>query len=294
MLNRKKYLIYVLCFFIAVSSLVGCYGPYRAERQYWLAQREYERFINKVNAASDSQEAEEIINKEAKEVILKLRKVELNYPLWPMAAQAKLLIANIYILEGLPDRAKKEYEGIIEEYTYYKEQCVSAMMALASLYKEEGNWLKAEEIYNEVTNEYLETQIGMQAPLLIARYYKSRAMNAEADIAYTDALDIYRDFIQQHSDIESMQYSMAALEQLVNVYGNQGRWVEAIAYLNDIIEDNSDSPLALQALLITGSIYEVQLNDRDKAFVFYKQAVDKFPESPLVQRAKERLELYGD
>jgi hypothetical protein len=38
----------------------------------------------------------------------------------------------------------------------------------------------------------------------------------------------------------------------------------------------------------------VQLNDRDKAFVFYKQAVDKFPESPLVQRAKERLELYGD
>ncbi|MDP8261192.1 MAG: tetratricopeptide repeat protein, partial [Candidatus Kappaea frigidicola] len=75
---------------------------------------------------------------------------------------------------------------------------------------------------------------------------------------------------------------------------DQGQWFEAINYLQDDIIKDSDSPLALQAMLITGTIYEVQFNSRDKAFEIYRQAVEKFPEDPMVGKIRDRLELYGE
>ena len=291
MLNRKNNIFYSLLVILCLLNSLGCYGPYGAERQYWLASREYTRLMKIINNSSDSDEINNIVNERAADVVVRLRRVELNYPLWPMAAQAKLLIANVYILQGLNERAQIEYESIIKDYSYYEEQCASAMIALASLYKESGDWKSAEEVYERVIGENFDTQIGFQAPLLIARYYKSRAMNVEADKAYQKAMNLYKEYISNNPDVPQ---ASIALEQLVNCYSDQGQWFEAINYLqNDIIED-SDSPLALQAMLITGTIYEVQFNNRDKAFEIYRQAVEKFPEDPMVGKIRDRLELYGE
>ena len=80
-----------------------------------------------------------------------------------------------------------------------KEQCASAMVILASIYKKRGDWSSAEEIYEKVINEYFDTRMGFQAPILIARYYKSRAMNTEADEAYKKAMGLYKDFIENNT-----------------------------------------------------------------------------------------------
>jgi len=286
---KKVILLFLIICFAAVNA--GCYGTYEAERQYWLASREYTRLVKSINNSSSSDEINNIVNERAADVVVRLRRVELNYPLWPMAAQAKLLIANVYILQGLNERAQIEYESIIKDYSYYEEQCASAMIALASIYKERGDWKSAEEVYDRVIDEYFDTQIGFQAPLLIARYYKSRAMNIEADKAYETAMNLYKEYINDNPDIPQ---SAIVLEQLVNCYSDQEKWHEAINYLQDDIIKDSDSPLALQAMLITGTIYEVQFNSRDKAFEIYRQAVEKFPEDPMVGKIRDRLELYGE
>jgi len=286
---KKVILLFLIICFAAVNA--GCYGTYEAERQYWLASREYTRLVKSINNSSSSDEINNIVNERAADVVVRLRRVELNYPLWPMAAQAKLLIANVYILQGLNERAQIEYESIIKDYSYYEEQCASAMIALASIYKERGDWKSAEEVYDRVIDEYFDTQIGFQAPLLIARYYKSRAMSIEADKAYETAMNLYKEYINDNPDIPQ---SAIVLEQLVNCYSDQEKWHEAINYLQDDIIKDSDSPLALQAMLITGTIYEVQFNSRDKAFEIYRQAVEKFPEDPMVGKIRDRLELYGE
>jgi len=286
---KKVILLFLIICFAAVNA--GCYGTYEAERQYWLANRQYERLLQSLNQASDESQRSEIIKDKAPEVIISLRKITINYPFLPLSSQAMLLIANVYIIEARLDRAIKEYENIINEFPHMREQCASAMIALASIYKERGNWRSAEEIYENVISEYFDTQIGFQAPLLIARYYKSRAMNIEADKTYETAMNLYKEYINDNPDVPQ---ASIALEQLVNCYSDQGEWLEAIRYLqNDIIED-SDSPLALQAMLITGTIYEAQFNSRDKAFEIYRQAIEKFPEDPLVEKIRDRLELYGE
>ena len=286
---KKVILLFLIICFAAVNA--GCYGTYEAERQYWLANRQYERLLQSLNQASDESQRSEIIKDKAPEVIISLRKITINYPFLPLSSQAMLLMANVYIIEARLDRAIKEYENIINEFPHMREQCASAMIALASIYKERGNWRSAEEIYENVISEYFDTQIGFQAPLLIARYYKSRAMNIEADKTYETAMNLYKEYINDNPDVPQ---ASIALEQLVNCYSDQGEWLEAIRYLqNDIIED-SDSPLALQAMLITGTIYEVQFNNRDKAFEIYRQAVEKFPEDPMVSKIRDRLELYGE
>ena len=278
----------IICF---VAAVTGCYGGYEAERKFWLANREYERLLLALNQTSNEFQKDEIIKKKAPEVIIVLRQVTINYPSLPLSAQAMLLIANVYVIEGHLDKAIKEYNCIMEEFPYMKEQCASAMVALASIYKERGDWDSAEEIYEEVISEYFDTRMGLRAPILIARYYKSRAMNIEAGEAYNKAMSLYKDFIESNEDIP---YALVALEQLVNCYNDQEQWHEVINYLQEHVIKNSDSPLALQAMLIIGTIYEAQFNNRDKAFEIYRQVVERFPESPLVEKIRSRLELLGE
>ncbi len=274
-----------------ITVITGCYGGYEAERKFWLANREYERLLLALNQTSNESQRDEIIKEKAPEVIIGLRRVTINYPSLPLSSQAMLLIANVYAVDGRLDKAIKEYNSIMEEFPHMKEQCASAMVALASIYKERGDWDSAEEIYEKVISEYFDTRMGFQAPTLIARYYKSRAMSIEADEAYKKAMDLYKGFIETNKD---MPYSLIALEQLINCYNDQEQWDEAVSYLQDHIIKNSDSPLALQGMLITGTIYEVQFNDRDKAFEIYRQVVERFPESPMIEKIKGRLELYGE
>jgi TolA-binding protein len=288
MKNRRLVLIFLFAFY--VLALFGCYGTYDAERDFWLANRKYERLIKKVNAAATAEDRQEVISQEAGDVIIALRNVTLSYPSWPFTSQAMLLIANVYVLEGRLDKAIMEYEEIIKEFPHMQEQSASAILALASIYKDEGDWDKARQLYQQVINEYLETQSGIMAPLQVARYYKSRAMNQEAEAAYGQAINTYKTVIREKYD---EPYSAAALEQLMNVYSDLGKWEEALEYLHKIANEYPDSPLALQAMLITGTIYEVQLNDRDKAFEIYSEMVEKYPQSPIVERIRERLKLYG-
>lgn len=288
MKNRR--IIFLFLFVLYVFSLAGCYGTYDAERDFWLANRKYERLVKKVNAAATPGDRQEVILEEADDVIVALRGVTLSYPSWPFTSQAMLLIANVYVLEGRLDKAIKEYEKIIDEFPHMQEQSASAMLALASIYKDEGNWDSARELYQQVIDAYLNTQSGLMAPLQVARYYKSRAMNQEAETAYDEAITIYKKVIKEQYD---KPYSAAALEQLINSYSDLGRWKEALEYLDQVANEYPDSPLALQAMLIAGTIYEVQLNDRDRAFEIYSEMIEKYPQSPLVERIRERLELYG-
>ena len=286
---KKPISVFIIVCFLSAAS--GCYGTYEAERKFWLANRQYERLMRDVSQAASSDKAERLIADRAPDIIIALREVTLNYPSLPLSAQAMLMIANVYAAEGRLERAAEEYRAVINNFAYMKEQCASAMAALASIYREKGDWAASEGLYQQVMSDYLDTQAGLQVPILVARYYRSRAMNTEAKTAYSKAIALYEKFIETNKD---HPYSMYALEQLMGCYGDLGEWDEALSYLDSLMLKHPQLPLTLQAMLIAGTIYEVEFNDRGSALEIYRQAVAMFPDDPASQRIQNRLKLHGD
>lgn len=76
---------------------------------------------------------------------------------------------------------------------------------------------------------------------------------------------------------------------------NQGKWQEAIVYLEDLLKYHSDDILADDAIFQLGDIYENHLSDKDKAMEYYKKILFEHKGSLYTIEARKRLRiLRGD
>ncbi len=75
----------------------------------------------------------------------------------------------------------------------------------------------------------------------------------------------------------------------------QGKWPEAIAYLQELLKYFSEDILADDALFQLGEIYENQLNDKEKASEYYKKILFDYKGSLYSVEARKRFRaLRGD
>lgn len=75
----------------------------------------------------------------------------------------------------------------------------------------------------------------------------------------------------------------------------QGKWTEAVAYLEKIVSQHGDDILADDAVFQLGEIYEKHLNDPEKAAEYYKKILFEFKGSLLTVEARKRFRmLRGD
>jgi tetratricopeptide (TPR) repeat protein len=75
----------------------------------------------------------------------------------------------------------------------------------------------------------------------------------------------------------------------------QGKWTEAVSYLEELLKYNSEDILADDALFQLGDIYENQLNDKEKAAEFYKRILFDYKGSLYGVEARKRFRaLRGD
>ncbi len=76
---------------------------------------------------------------------------------------------------------------------------------------------------------------------------------------------------------------------------NQGKWTEAISYLNELLKYHSDQILADDAVFQLGDIYENHLIDTEKAMEYYKIILFDYKGSLYTNEARKRLRiLRGD
>ena len=71
----------------------------------------------------------------------------------------------------------------------------------------------------------------------------------------------------------------------------QGKWDEAIPYLEKIISKFGSDILADDALFSLAEIHEIQKNDKEKALEYYKSLVLNYKGSLFSAEARKRVRL---
>jgi tetratricopeptide (TPR) repeat protein len=76
---------------------------------------------------------------------------------------------------------------------------------------------------------------------------------------------------------------------------NQGKWAEALVFLEDLMKYHADDILADDALFHLGDIFENHLDDKEKAIESYKKILFDYKGSLYTTEARKRLRaLRGD
>jgi tetratricopeptide (TPR) repeat protein len=76
---------------------------------------------------------------------------------------------------------------------------------------------------------------------------------------------------------------------------SQGKWVESIAILEELLKYYSEDILADDAVFQLGEIYEIHLNDKEKAAEYYKKILFEYRGSLFTEEARKRFRaIRGD
>ncbi len=100
----------------------------------------------------------------------------------------------------------------------------------------------------------------------------------------------YEDFLRHHS-FESIskeyQFRAGELAKAIN------KPHLAIKHLNGLLERDPDHERAPLALFYKATIVGDMLNEDENAKMYYQEFIDKYPDHPLAESAKESIKLQG-
>lgn len=275
--------ILIILILAVLATITGCdSGTYCAEKRFWHAEKDFNRL------AKDTSKATAV---DYQRVIDKFREITIRYPMWPNSARAQFNIGLLYAEQGNLSKSRDEFSAIVKDYPENKDICSRALFMVSLTYESEGEWAKAQASLNKIMSDYPDTETAMQVPIHIAEYYKVKGRNAEAETAYTSALDKYKKMV---SDAPKTYGALAAVDLIVTCYADQEKWDEAVEYLNSLVAGYADSLLAPKALFILGAIYEQKFNQPGKAIEQYRQIIDKYPKTPFATESQKRIAALGN
>jgi tetratricopeptide (TPR) repeat protein len=267
----------VLSLVIAAS---GCSDSYSGERLFWKAQQA---------SAPIAKDASKATPEQFEQSRRAFQQVIDKSPGTMWAARAQVAIGSLRSLQKDYAGAREAYALMFQNYNQYKDLVLNARVATAKTYEEEKNWPEAVRIYREIEEYHPWSQIGLEAPLYVAAGYQKEGDTGEATRQYERAVKLYSKLIVDAPNPNSAAQVKGYLAQ---AYQRLGRWDEAIATLQELLQapEGVNRPLTL---LMLGSIYQTKLNDPDKAEAVYTKLLEESPDSPLAKLAKVQLESMG-
>ena len=120
-------------------------------------------------------------------------------------------------------------------------------------------------------------------------FAKDAVVSAENVIQLVDA---YLLFAQQNpNDLQSPDFLFKALDVAVGVNAEGPQ--KAIDIADVLVEKYPDFEMTPMALFIKGFVYENMIGDLQNAEMTYRQFIEKYPNSPMVEDVKATLENLG-
>ena len=105
-------------------------------------------------------------------------------------------------------------------------------------------------------------------------------------------VDAYILFAEQNpDDVQSPDYLFRALDIAVGV--NAEGPDKAVKIADMLIEKYSDFEMTPMAMYLKGFVYENIVGDLHNAEMTYRQFIEKYPESPMVEDVKATIENLG-
>lgn len=275
--------ISVICAVLLASSAIsGCdSGTYSAEKRFWHASKDLNKLLQAPDKASPV---------EYQKIIDKFREITIRYPMWPNSAQAQFSIGQLYAMQGSVAKARDEFLVILKEHPENADLCSRALYMVAITYEAGDDTPKAIEALNRIMSDYPDTGTALQVPVHIAEYYKLKGKNDEASTAYAVAIDKYKKYI---SDNSKTYGALVTIDLLVTCFADQGKWAEALEYLDSVAAAHGDTLLAPKALFVAGAVYEQKTNQPDKAAANYRLIMEKYSNTPFAKLAEKQLEAIN-
>lgn len=192
-----------------------------------------------------------------------LRKVLENYPLSPYAIEAQLKLADLYFIQERYEEAQSYYTTF---YTFHPSH-PSAPYALF--------------------------QKGMCHLREVETIDRDQTPTRKALFAFQDLITYYPDSIYAEKSrtlISFLKERLAENEFYVGMfYYRKGDYKGALMRFKKILEDYPDTHVVEKTLYYVGEVY-THLEEEELARETFRTLIDRFPESPYVSVAKNRLQ----
>jgi tetratricopeptide (TPR) repeat protein len=221
-----------------------------------------------------------------------------------LKSRAKLELGDIYLLKEEPWESTLLYSQV-EKNQKDAPLGYDAKLRNAKLSYYRGDFRLAQE-HLDILKEATTREIANDAMELSMRIKENTALDtvgiamklyaaAELDLVQNklqpalEKLDQIEKEFPHHSLTDDVYWLRANLKM------KEGKFEEAILFLQKILTEYGEDVLADDALFIEGDIYEFQLRDKDKAMEIYRSILDKFPGSVYAAEARKRYrQLRGD
>lgn len=280
-----KMMMRMIGLFISLGLLAGCAdSKYLTEKLFYQAEKEATNIFKK--------EPAKITDGDYQKTIALFQKVVDAAPLEPLAAKAQFVIAEMYASQGKYREAQAELLEIIRNFSTNPATASQAQLGIGKLCEAQGKWDLALTEYEKLMDLYPMTQLGLNMPLYIVRYYQNKNDSAGVQKAYERGVRHYQKIIQEFAGTE---YTPTLQSFLATFHSSQGKFEESIKAWEAVIADSPGSPQAMQACLAKAETYSQGLKNTPKAIETYEEFIKLYPRYEKLADVKIRTGIlyYG-
>ncbi len=270
-------LISVLVVVLVVLSILGAGGEYAAERLFYHAMKMNTKLTMNPDVAPPILLAS--VEGDLQTLIKK-------YPRTNIIRTAKIALAEFYASNKMYEKAMTLLNDITTAYANDPLIGSSAQFLKGVVYERQKQWNKAVAEFKVLQQKYPNTQLGIQIPLYIARYYEAKGDSASASSAYGEAVQFYSEIKRKNA---KTTYGYTASALLMQTYMNMGKYDAAGETLEDIITNYPGVAVSRPIFPYIEAIYVDRLNNPMKAIEIYKEIKTMTRDSRLRKILEQRI-----
>ena len=218
-------------------------------------------------------------------------RVESDYGDEIPGATASIAIARYDIEAGRHAEARERLERVLEEFGDEERIAATASYLLALSHELGGEWDSAAARYQSLARDFPATMYGLRAPLHVADRYERVGEVGGARSALSRAVEHYRVVIRDYTGTPA---ELAASAYLIDALIRLERWRDAAGELLAVVERHPSTDASPGMLVQAGMIYELELDEANRARALYQRVIDEYPESNRAADACGRLEALPE
>lgn len=270
-------LVVILGAVCLVLSILGWGGEYTAEKLFYRAMK-----LNS-KIAVNPEVAPPMLLASVESDLQKLLK---KYPKSNTAKTANIALAEFYVSNKKYDKALAQINVIMNTYGQDIPTASTAQFLKGLTYEKQNRWNKALAEYMLLRDKYTNTDLGIQVPLYIGRYYAGKGKQDEANKAYNEAALFYEK-LEQNNRGKMLGYIASTL--LMQAYLNLRDYNGAGKAVEDAFNNYPYQLTVAQFLPYVEPIFIGKLNKPEKALKIYKNLKEKTRDAKLIRLLETRI-----
>ncbi|MFA6320575.1 MAG: tetratricopeptide repeat protein [Candidatus Omnitrophota bacterium] len=277
----KKIIVALTVILIAVYAtlaFLGSGGEYASEKLLYKIMKGASAISLNPDAAPPAQLA--AVERDLKTLISK-------YPGTRSAKIAHIALMEFYVANKKYSEAAAFAATIEKTYAADAELLSTAQFLLGTAYEKQGSWSKALAEFKILEEKYPHTQLGMQIPIYIGKYYEAKGKDAEARSAYKEAVNFYSNMEKEYSN-KVLGYTASVL--LIQSYLNMNDYEAAGNMVDKTLHKYASRLSFMQLLPYVENIYIKKLNQPEKAIELYKYVMDKIKDPRMIKLLNKKIE----